>query len=106
MTFLSPIDLVRKEPMPGFVGRFAHGITMTVVQWTVEAGAKLPEHAHPHEQVSYVLEGEFELTIEGRTQRLHQGALAIVPPNITHSGLAVTKCRLLDVFHPVRDDYR
>ena len=106
MTFLSQTDLVRKEPMPGFVGRFAHGITMTVVQWTIAAGAELPEHAHPHEQASQVLEGEFELTIDGRTERLGPGSLAIVPPNVTHSGRAVTECRIIDVFHPVRDDYR
>ena len=106
MPFLSQIDLARKEPIPGFVGRFAHGVTMTVVQWTVAAGATLPEHAHPHEQVSHVLEGEFEMTIDGRTQRLGPGTLAIVPPNATHSGRAVTECRIIDIFHPVRDDYR
>ena len=106
MTFLSQTDLARKEPMPGFVGRFAHGVTMTVVQWTIAAGAELPEHAHPHEQVSQILEGEFELTIGGRTERLGAGSLAIVPPNVTHSGRAVTECRIIDVFHPVRDDYR
>ena len=106
MTFLAQTDLARKEPMPGFVGLFAHGVTMTVVQWTIAAGAELPEHAHPHEQVSQILEGEFELTIDGRTERLGTGSLAIVPPNVTHSGRAVTACRIIDVFHPVRDDYR
>ena len=106
MTFLSPTELARKEPIPGFVGLFAHGVTMTVVQWTIAAGAKLPEHAHPHEQVSHVLEGEFEMTIDGQSERLGPGALAIVPPNVTHSGRAVTTCRIIDVFHPVRDDYR
>ena len=106
MMFLTSTDLARREPMPGFVGRFAHGVTMTVVQWTIAAGAELPEHAHPHEQVSQVLEGEFDMTIDGRTERLGPGALAIVPPNITHSGRAVMACRIIDVFHPVRDDYR
>ena len=53
-----------------------------------------------------VLEGELELTIGGRTERLCPGALAIVPPNVTHSGRAVTECRIIEVFHPVRDDYR
>ena len=26
MTFLSPTELARKEPIPGFVGLFAHGV--------------------------------------------------------------------------------
>ena len=106
MAFLSQTDLARKEPIPGFVGLFAHGVTMTVVQWTVAAGATLPEHAHPHEQVSHILDGEFEMTIDGRSERLSPGALAIVPPNVTHSGRAITECRIIDIFHPVRDDYR
>ena len=59
MPFFSQTNLVRKEPMEGFAGRFATGSTMTSVTWTVTAGAILPEHAHPHEQVAHVLEGEF-----------------------------------------------
>ena len=106
MAFFSTTDMVRKEPMAGFVGRFATGVTMTSVSWTIAAGAELPEHAHPHEQVSHVLDGEFEMTIEGKTQRLGAGMVAFVPPNATHSGRAITECRIIDVFHPVRDDYR
>ena len=92
--------------MTGFVGRFASGVTMTSVNWTIAAGSVLPEHAHPHEQVSHVLDGEFEMTIEAKTRRLGPGTVAFVPPNATHSGRALTDCRLIDVFHPVRDDYR
>ena len=106
MAFFSTTDMVRKEPMAGFVGRFATGVTMTSVRWTIAAGSELPEHAHPHEQVSHVLDGEFEMTIEGKTQRLGPGMVAFVPPNATHSGRAITECRIIDVFHPVRDDYR
>ena len=92
--------------MAGFVGRFATGVTMTSVNWTIASGAVLPEHAHHHEQVSHVLSGEFELTIDGETRRLGPGMVAFVPPNVTHSGRALTECRIIDVFHPVRDDYR
>ncbi len=106
MAFLSPTDMARKEPMPGFVGRFANGVTMTSVTWTIAAGSELPEHSHPHEQVAHVLDGEFELTIDDRTQRLGAGMVAVIPPNAVHSGRAVTRCRIIDVFHPVRDDYR
>ena len=106
MAFLTNTDMARKEPMPGFVGRFANGVTMTSVSWTIAAGAELPEHAHPHEQVAHVLDGEFEMTIDGKTQRLGPGMVAFIPPNAVHSGRAITQCRIIDVFHPVRDDYR
>ena len=106
MAFLSAADMARKEPIPGFVGRFATGVTMTSVSWVIAAGSELPEHSHPHEQVAHVLDGEFEMTIEGQTRRLGPGMVAFIPPNATHSGRAVTACRIIDVFHPVRDDYR
>ena len=40
-----------REVIPGFVGRFLHSDTMTFALWEIAAGARLPEHAHPHEQV-------------------------------------------------------
>ena len=30
----------------------------------------------------------------------------MIPPNAVHSGRAVTELRLMDVFSPVREDYR
>ena len=54
-----------KEPVKGFKGRFVHSANMTFGYWDVEAGANLPEHSHPHEQVTNILEGEFELTVDG-----------------------------------------
>ena len=79
---------------------------MTVAHWTVNVGAPLPEHSHPHEQVVNVIEGEFELTINGDTTRLGLRSVAIIPSNAVHSGKALTKCRIINVFSPVREDYR
>jgi quercetin dioxygenase-like cupin family protein len=95
-----------REQMPGFHGKFIHGDTVTIVHWDIRAGAALPEHSHPHEQISNLLEGEFEMTIDGQTQLMHQGHVAVVPSNATHSGRALTACRFIDVFQPVREDYR
>jgi hypothetical protein len=30
----------------------------------------------------------------------------VLAPNVVHSGKAVTDCRVVDVFHPVREDFR
>ena len=50
-----------REVIPGFVGRFLHSDTMTFVLWEISAGAVLPPHSHPHEQVVNLYEGEFEM---------------------------------------------
>ena len=106
MPFMDLSDLEEKDLLPGFKVRFVHSETMTSAYWTVEEGAVLPEHSHPHEQVANVLEGEFELTIDGESKILTSGSVGVVPPNAVHSGKAINECRILDVFHPVREDYR
>ena len=59
-----------------------------------------------HEQVVHLYEGEFELTVDGQTSRLSSGTVFAIPANIRHSGRAITDCRVMDVFCPVREDYR
>jgi quercetin dioxygenase-like cupin family protein len=79
---------------------------MTFAYWDVKAGSVVPEHSHMHEQVAHLLEGEFTLTVDGVPFDLTTGNAAVIPSNIKHSGIAVTDCKLLDVFCPVREDYR
>jgi quercetin dioxygenase-like cupin family protein len=78
---------------------------MTVAHVRLAAGSLLPEHSHPHEQVVNVVEGELELTVEGRPYSLVPGRVMVLPPDIPHSGRAVTDCRVVDAFHPVREDF-
>lgn len=104
--YISLSDVESAEPIPDYSGRFLHSENMTVAHWSVESGAPFPEHSHPHEQFSIVTEGEFELTIEGETEILRPGVVAIIPSNAKHSGRALTRCQIIDVFHPVRDEYR
>ncbi len=95
-----------KELVEGFKARFVHGENMTFAYWDIAKGARLPSHSHVHEQVVNMLEGRFELTVDGETRLLAAGDVVIIPPNAEHAGMAVTQCRILDVFHPVREDYR
>ncbi len=95
-----------REIFPGFNAHFVHSANMTFAHWTIKAGATLPEHAHVHEQVVNMIEGEFRLTIAGETRKLSKGSVAIIPSNVLHSGEAVTDCRIIDAFYPIREDYR
>jgi quercetin dioxygenase-like cupin family protein len=106
MGFLNLSDIESIEKIPGYHVRFVHSENMTFAHWSIKAGALLPEHAHPHEQVANIIEGEFELTINGETQRLKPGAVGIIPGNTKHSGKAITDCKIIDAFYPIREDYR
>ncbi|HVZ25985.1 MAG TPA: cupin domain-containing protein [Sediminibacterium sp.] len=98
-------DIKQREMSPGFMARFIHTPNMTFSYLEVRAGASLPEHRHPQEQVAHVLEGEFQLTLDGEPIRFGPGTVIVIPSNVPHSGMAITDCKLLDVFHPIREDF-
>ncbi len=90
----------------GYLARFIHTEHMTFSFVDVIAGKSLPEHSHMNEQVSIMLEGTFELTLNGEPIRFGPGEVIVIPSHAKHSGLAITDCRILDVFYPVREDYK
>lgn len=92
--------------MPGYQAKMIHSENMSIAFWNVEKGAKVPEHSHMHEQIMHVLEGEFEFTLDGETKIYHPGDLVIISPHKKHSGKALTPCKLMDVFSPVREEYK
>lgn len=99
-------EVNERELVPGFHGRFVHSESMTFAYWHIEEGSSLPPHQHEHEQVVNMLEGTFELDLDGVSHRLEAGDLLIIPSDVPHAGRAITDCRILDVFQPVREDYR
>ena len=59
----------------------------------------------PNEQVVNVLAGELELCIDGETEILSAGSVAVIPANSVHSGQALSDCRVIDTFSPVRTEF-
>ncbi len=92
--------------MPGYRGRLIHGEKMTLAFWEVDEGAEVPEHSHENEQIMHVLEGRFQFTVGGETQVYEAGELVVIPSHTPHYGKALTACRLMDVFSPVREAYK
>jgi quercetin dioxygenase-like cupin family protein len=104
--FITINEREAREIIPGFFARFVHSENITIVFWEAKAGSAFPEHSHPHEQIATIQKGTFQLTINGETKILKEGIVAVIPSNARHSGISLTDCELMDVFYPVREDYR
>lgn len=106
MGFIKVEELPELRIADGVTGRAVTAQTVTVFHAKLAEGALLPEHSHHHEQILNVLEGTLELTVDGSTHILVPGNVMIIPPNAKHSGRVINACRVIDVFHPVREDFR
>ena len=104
--FITTKDLPDFNIIAGYTAKLIHTDQLTVMHVTVAAGATLPEHQHPHEQITNVISGEFEMTVAGVTKICRAGDSIVTPGNTPHSGIALTDCKLIDVFNPPREDYK
>lgn len=78
------------------------GLMMMEVRF--EAGAKGYAHRHPHEQMTYCLDGRFEFHIDGKQRLLNAGEALYIPGGAVHGVRALVSGGLLDAFTPVRED--
>ncbi len=106
MKYLSAQNIVSKQMFEGGRVKLIHSDRMTFAEWEFEANTNLPEHSHPHEQITRVIKGEFEITVEGKTILMKPGDTIIIAPNEVHSAKSITESVVLDIFNPVREDLR
>ncbi|MBB3111485.1 quercetin dioxygenase-like cupin family protein [Paenibacillus phyllosphaerae] len=83
---------------------FNPGETIMMMEVRFEEGAEGYLHSHPHEQLSYCLEGQFEFVVNGETTILSQGETIFIPSGAEHGCRALKPSRLLDSFTPLRLD--
>jgi quercetin dioxygenase-like cupin family protein len=106
MSFINLDEIEQREFLPGLHARFLHSENMTIAFWFIEAGSEMPLHSHPHEQITSIIDGKLELTLGEESRILGPGSAGVIAPEIPHAGKAISDCRVIDVFHPVREDYR
>jgi quercetin dioxygenase-like cupin family protein len=83
----------------------AYDDQMMVVKVAFEAGGIGAMHSHPHTQASYVASGKFDITIDGNTKTLKGGDVYFVPSDLVHGAVCLEDGELIDVFHPLREDF-
>ena len=99
-------NLPSKEVVAGITGYYAHGDSMSFGYVEIKAGSVLPEHHHVNEQITYIIDGHLDMVIGGKPVSLKNEMYHIIPSDTPHSAIAITDCRLIDTFCPVREDYK
>ena len=108
MPLISHDSATPVEMFPGVVRRTLNaGDHTMLVEVSMDRGAVVPWHTHPHEQVGYLASGRllFEL---GEDEKLEMapGDSWLVPSSVPHQATALEPCLFVDVFSPPREEYR
>ena len=90
----------------GIIGHYVHGENSTLGLVILDEGSSVPPHQHPQEQITYILEGELDMTIDGKRCLLSAGMYYVIPSGVVHGAVAHVDCKVIDVFNPVREDYQ
>jgi quercetin dioxygenase-like cupin family protein len=99
-------DIPYRELASGIMAKLVHGKKSTLSIVDIKQGSILPRHKHKHEQITFIVEGELEMMIGKKEYLLSAGTVHVIPSNEPHSAIALTDCRVIDVFSPVREDYK
>ncbi|MGE0759319.1 MAG: cupin domain-containing protein [Pirellulaceae bacterium] len=104
---VSPSDGSQHTIFPGVTIHTVAGEHMMLSLVEFEPHAVVQPHSHPHEQMGMLLEGELTFLIGGETHRVQPGQMWRIPGHVVHSAVAGDRpVKALDVFYPIREDYR
>ncbi len=73
------------EARPGIVGSTFHTPQLTVTMYRYSPGSTWEEHSHPQDQITTVLEGQIDFSVNGRVVRLGPGESAALPGETPHA---------------------
>ncbi len=100
-------DIQILSAVPELKARLVAGDRLLAMFGNAEPNASLPLHSHPHEQITYVLDGTIHFQVGDKEHDLSPGDGLMIPGGVTHGGVRVGPqgCRFLEVFTPLRDEY-
>lgn len=96
-----PLGLVPPEEKPKGVWTrpLASSEKVMLFETRFEAGCERPMHAHPHDQVGFVVRGEIEVVWGGQAYACREGDSFAIPGGQPHTIRGVTEAVIVDAFN-------
>lgn len=94
------------EICPGIRRRtITSGKTIYQMRAELAGGSRLPEHAHPQEQIAHVVSGRVRFVVDGKSIEVGPGESTYFASNQPHGAETLETAVVIDTFSPPRDDY-
>ena len=98
-------DLPQTPMTPQIRRRLVSGEKVMSVEFTLDKGAIIAEHKHPHEQITHIISGKIEFMVGGEKFLLEGGDVLHIPSNLPHSAVALEDTINIEIFSPPREDF-
>ncbi len=99
-------DIAAKPAGEGVTRRvLAHCEKLMPCELHMAKGALIPEHAHVHEQVSYIVSGSCRFTVGDEANVVNAGDSVYMPSNVPHRVEVLEDAVVIDMFTPMREDF-
>jgi quercetin dioxygenase-like cupin family protein len=108
MSLVTSDDVRSFNPEPGMIRQvLAYNEKLMLIRHYFDKGWVGTKHSHPHEQLVYLIKGKLRIEIAGRKPfEVKAGESFVVDGGLDHQAWALEDCEVLDVFTPVREDYK
>lgn len=83
-----------------------YGDKSLMAHFQIKKGAKIPVHAHPHEQTGMMISGKLRFNVEGELKDVGPGDSWCLKGDVPHSAEALEDSVIVEIFTPIREDYR
>lgn len=106
MEVVSIHDEATHEPADGVhLSLLAGGESMNVQHFTIEAGASVPAHSHPHDQAGFIYNGTLVFEVGGEEIVVGPGDSYFIPGDEEHAAEnpGETPVDGVDIFSPPRE---
>jgi quercetin dioxygenase-like cupin family protein len=99
-------EIEREELNPLLARQVIHGDSITVARLYLKQGAVVPRHSHRNEQITVLQSGRLRFEFDDREVMVRAGESLQIPSDAAHRVIAEEDSEAIDLFAPVREDWK